>query len=215
MWHASWNTISSRSASRLALRIGSSSSTSTAARTKNAVRVRESSPESSRAARSASSTGCASISSKSEMCGTSRHASAMLRAIARRIPRSGSRRSPPTGTGAATVAVPTGSVIDVGAGPAAPAARTSAAVTRPLGPLPATAARSTPSSRASLRTGGAACTTPAEAVGCAVDCVTGLRQRAVGRGRFGRGNARAPRRARAGAGWRRPRARRRPRHRAG
>ena len=44
--------------------------------------------------RSASSSGRASISSNSEMCGTSRHASAMLCAIARRTPRSGSRRSP-------------------------------------------------------------------------------------------------------------------------
>ena len=84
------------------------------------------------------------------MCGTVRHASAMLRAIVRRIPRNGTRRSPVTSSDAVSVAGAVGR-------PARRGARTSFAVTRPPGPLPDTASRSTPSSRASLRTGGAAC----------------------------------------------------------
>ena len=87
----------------------------------------------------AASSGRASISSNNEMCGTSRHASARLRAIARRTPRSGSRRS------------------DRSRGSRR---GTSAAVTRRPGPVPATVARSTPSSFASFRTGGAASTGP-------------------------------------------------------
>src|SRR6266545_1264898 len=86
-----------------------------------------------------------SHSSTHVTAGTSRCARAMCSAISRRTPRSGSRRP--------------------SCGPAA--LRTSSSVIRPWGPLPLSDSRSTPSSRATLRTSGVARPLPAGFGDCA------------------------------------------------
>ena len=87
------------------------------------------------------------------MRGTCSQASVRLRAIARRTPRRGTTW-PGAAAGGAAGGGASASRGDSGAGAAA--ASTSSRRIRPCGPLPRTAARSTPSSRASARVAGAA-----------------------------------------------------------
>ena len=107
----------------------------------------------------AASSWVTSHSSTWVTAGMIRWASLIRWAIVRRTPRRGSRRSrdiSPGVPGAASAGSP-----EAPAGndsPASPERSTSARVIRPPGPVPSTSAMSTPSSRASLRTGGVALT---------------------------------------------------------